>query len=204
MIRKTLIALLTLATFLSGTLWALSYAPTSWRWGYRSGRLDAWLQRGLWSVDIRNDEEGSRTHIGVRKGGVVIIHSIKIDPSEVVKNREFRWGVVRIFRGIPPRQTGGCSLLYMDKTYTPEELRRMAMKDLWWTFGTRLWVPFVLSAIYPTLVLIGGPLRRRRRRGTGRCIKCGYNLTGLSEPRCPECGEPFASAASTENPPFLR
>ena len=23
------------------------------------------------------------------------------------------------------------------------------------------------------------------------CARCGYNLTGLTEPRCPECGQPF-------------
>jgi len=27
----------------------------------------------------------------------------------------------------------------------------------------------------------------------GHCQACGYDLTGLSEPRCPECGTPFAS-----------
>jgi hypothetical protein len=26
------------------------------------------------------------------------------------------------------------------------------------------------------------------------CLNCGYNLTGLSEQRCPECGEPFDPA----------
>lgn len=26
---------------------------------------------------------------------------------------------------------------------------------------------------------------------TAICPKCGYNLTGLKEHRCPECGEPF-------------
>ena len=37
------------------------------------------------------------------------------------------------------------------------------------------------------------------RRGRGQCIACGYNLTGLTERRCPECGTPFA-----EQPPRAR
>ena len=30
-----------------------------------------------------------------------------------------------------------------------------------------------------------------RKRRLGRCVKCGYNLFGLSEQRCPECGTVF-------------
>jgi hypothetical protein len=33
---------------------------------------------------------------------------------------------------------------------------------------------------------------------TGTCVKCGYNLTGLTEPRCPECGTPFAMPPSLD------
>jgi len=35
----------------------------------------------------------------------------------------------------------------------------------------------------------------------GHCLECGYNLTGLSEPRCPECGVPFdpEEAYSSQN-----
>jgi len=43
-----------------------------------------------------------------------------------------------------------------------------------------------LLLVYPTVVVI----RQRRRRRRNQCLKCGYNLTGLSEPRCPECGTP--------------
>ena len=40
------------------------------------------------------------------------------------------------------------------------------------------------------------PLRDRVRReliarGIPVCLHCGYSLTGLSEPRCPECGTSF-------------
>lgn len=32
-----------------------------------------------------------------------------------------------------------------------------------------------------------------------RCEKCGYNLTGLTENRCPECGNSFAAATSFQH-----
>lgn len=33
--------------------------------------------------------------------------------------------------------------------------------------------------------------RRQRRRAANQCVACGYSLTGLTEKRCPECGQPF-------------
>jgi len=32
---------------------------------------------------------------------------------------------------------------------------------------------------------------RRRGERPGWCVACGYDLRGLNEPRCPECGTPF-------------
>ena len=57
-----------------------------------------------------------------------------------------------------------------------------------------LWLPALVLMIYPmTVFVLRGPLRRRRRRKRGLCVACGYNLRGLHEPRCPECGREFTS-----------
>ena len=53
-----------------------------------------------------------------------------------------------------------------------------------------LWIPTVLFAVYP-LCLMTDHNRRSRRRKLGLCVKCGYDLHGLTEPRCSECGTPF-------------
>lgn len=57
--------------------------------------------------------------------------------------------------------------------------------------GMPFWAPAALLLAGPAVALIRGPIRRRRRRKRGECIDCGYNLHGLPEPRCPECGTPF-------------
>jgi hypothetical protein len=61
-----------------------------------------------------------------------------------------------------------------------------------------LWCPLVLFSIYPAVAFIRGPVRRWRRRRHGLCLRCGYNLTGLTEPRCPECGEQVPCTGSGE------
>ena len=42
--------------------------------------------------------------------------------------------------------------------------------------------------VFPGICFVRGPVRRWHRRRRNRCVRCGYNLTGLTEPRCPECG----------------
>ena len=58
----------------------------------------------------------------------------------------------------------------------------------WFGFG------FVLAA--PTLLMRW--LDRPRRQLPGHCRRCGYDLTGLSEARCPECGEGFSRRRNCE------
>jgi len=50
------------------------------------------------------------------------------------------------------------------------------------------WALVAALIAYPTIAFIRGPLRRWRRRRKGRCLKCGYNLTGNVSGVCPECG----------------
>ena len=52
-----------------------------------------------------------------------------------------------------------------------------------------LWIPIALLIV---------PMRRtclsvRAHHSPGCCRRCNYNLTGLPESRCPECGQPFES-----------
>ena len=52
----------------------------------------------------------------------------------------------------------------------------------------------LLSFLLVLICLSGFPIRQIRRRfavPSGHCRACGYNLHGLSEPRCPECGQSF-------------
>jgi hypothetical protein len=57
------------------------------------------------------------------------------------------------------------------------------------TLSLPLWMPLMLFVGYSGfLIVFRGALRRRRRRRRNQCVHCGYNLTGLPEPRCPECG----------------
>jgi hypothetical protein len=57
--------------------------------------------------------------------------------------------------------------------------------------GVQWWALFPLLMILPTGAFVRGPMRRWRRRRRGLCVECGYNLTGLTEARCPECGRAF-------------
>ena len=53
---------------------------------------------------------------------------------------------------------------------------------------------FAILWAVPSLILCGVVGYRRRWRpeyGPGKCAQCGYDLRGLVEPRCPECGTAF-------------
>lgn len=75
--------------------------------------------------------------------------------------------------------------------------------------ATPLWRGLLLNAalmligLHLVLVLATGiwRLRARRRRARGRCASCGYNLRGLQEDVCPECG--WSAGDRARRPPLV-
>ena len=51
----------------------------------------------------------------------------------------------------------------------------------------------VWSAMAWAIMGLAVNVRRTVRTRGGRCVSCGYDLHGLPEPRCPECGNEEAS-----------
>ena len=60
-----------------------------------------------------------------------------------------------------------------------------------WTLTMSTWMPTLLTSplLIPFVILMHGSHRHRRRARAGRCVTCGYNLTGNVSGICPECGE---------------
>jgi hypothetical protein len=57
-----------------------------------------------------------------------------------------------------------------------------------------LWACVGLLGAYPAIAYWRGPRRRRIRYARGRCIECGYDLTGNTSGVCSECGRAIAGS----------
>jgi len=55
-----------------------------------------------------------------------------------------------------------------------------------------LWASTLIMLPWPVVAFVRGPWRRAKHVADDRCLRCGYDLTGLVERRCPECGTPAA------------
>jgi hypothetical protein len=56
----------------------------------------------------------------------------------------------------------------------------------WWSFQLPLWIP-VLALGTPAAFLFHFDRRSVRWAREGRCVSCGYDLSGVAG-KCPECG----------------
>jgi hypothetical protein len=62
------------------------------------------------------------------------------------------------------------------------------------------WFAVVVLWMYPTFVLVRGPLRKFRRIRRNQCVKCAYSLTGNVSGVCPECGTKCPNVETSKSP----
>ena len=175
MFRKTLTTLSLIGLLLCMGLWGASY----WDLKYVDGGLNVWLKSGRLSF------------FGGWPLQQQLEWSVNVELMQQVRRRPW---LQEGYNG-----TIGQMLANKQKWafFGFEDFRTQWWTDRWpWPLSpigathVPLWIPSALFAgvLGPTCV---GCHRRRKRKKLGLCVKCGYNLKGLTEPRCPECGTSF-------------
>lgn len=189
MIRKSIIFLSTLALLASAVLWGwVAWYPRRGYQHYGGPGPIVGIKSfdDVYVIDVAVSEN-VRVGGGVAYGGFLIVYQTPLDGGTVVKHWELGGGGIVLFNsavedpvicamGIMASRRGGGPVTY-------QHVR-----------GVRApcWATCALFAAYPAFAFIRGPLRRRRRRRKGSCVKCGYDLTGNVTGECPECGAGFS------------
>ena len=161
-IRKAIIVVLTLsATVVAG--------------------VSTWSYRSVWAAIVFEVWSDVRSHVTVFvHDGVVHLRVIRpaASPTSV-------WRIHRLGFTWYSQNEG---YLYPRTSLPAFQLRRPNARCR--HYFAPCWLLTLLLVAYPTIALVRGQLRRRLR-GKGLCLKCGYNLRGLTVPRCPECFTEF-------------
>jgi len=204
-IQAITVGILAAFSVLGGTVWlwsfisAVSFSSAGWNNAY--GRLlDAELACGLM------DDAQQADYLRLRKE--------EQEPAEFqTPGWEDRLSIpavgwrIGVYRGILSLGVIDYKGMAPDMRQTDVSYHRSSGR--FWTFGAwfRKSLPFSVQwafffrsftslfallflLLYPTIALVRGPMRRGRRRRSGRCVRCGYDLTGNVSRVCPECGTP--------------
>lgn len=218
MLRRIIIIFLTLASVVSAYGWYESYFEGSSRFGRNvsSGAGSRLLAEGygLYGFDCRPFIE-SRQELRPFLGGWSV--GTSVDPSNLHEIGFSAWRgslcvsrTVEVpattptntrlseFAGFGLAEIVGLPRLFGDghcmAPMTEKHIHRKNATTRCLIVHAPFWAVFTALAAYPTITLILWPIRRRHRKKKGFCTSCGYNLTGLPEPRCPECGQAVSNA----------
>lgn len=204
MIRKSAIIFLTLCFIASAGLCVASYATAiKWKIGdpvllfdrqslvvsIDSGRMVVnWGRRDEWK-----SEDGRIIHCYFSFGEYVPpnnpIPGVRYGLQQIYITGRTSFRTAKPERATYVTRQGGINtngMVFELPTLIPMQDRATRTELTIWI---AMWLPIALFGIFPLFAFIYGPLRRHRRRKHNQCLRCGYSLTGLTEPRCPECGE---------------
>ena len=162
MIRKILVSTSLLLAFLFVACYAVYYPDG-----------DEWA----WSL---------RHRVKVERGNRCVLFRLhwEIPDAEYTGRSTVRWKRLNKYGYRFERREGILFEIRKGKGFRPDGYHRDTLVQV---PSYALMVLFLSLLVYPSLAFIKGPYRRYRRREMGLCVTCGYNLTGLLEPRCPEC-----------------
>ena len=153
------------------------YRTTSWDGNGSGYRNRGWVAKDGSLHVLRDDRSVDPPPASVPQE----IHHTGIDPAPGFRLHPTTFGFAYARRGFS----------YGEWTNGAPGFRRVTVATSQWSFP--LWLPALLFTA-PAAARLPALARRRRRRLRGRCLGCGYDLTGNVSGTCPECGRRAARA----------
>ena len=143
----------------------------------------------LWSGPMRRFDEvvwtGTTYHLDVQSGGARL--GVEFGWSDVPRTpRPWTWSHLKGIDGFSPAYEPDATVLGLGWRTTSRHSAWVGGSVTSSVLLVPYWQPCILAAVLPAW---RGAVRwgTRRRRQTGRCPACGYDLRASPE-RCPECG----------------
>ena len=181
MIRKAVIAVLTLAALATAVLWAVTHHRVLAAQSALSDKVHAGIviANGLAGCIVCRDKPQPNPYVSCLGSSSFCQGTVASLDVDYPWTHNPDWVRPLFDQGI------------FGRTYRRIELQHGAINVV----VTPLWSLTALFATYPTIALIRGPVRWWRRHRNGWCVECGYNLTGNVSGICPECGTPITETA---------
>jgi hypothetical protein len=181
-------------------IWAALFCAVLWLWGrsYHHGDLARLTRVRSTDQSIVARQLGAATGLGVLSLTYRVSTFGRTESEELFVARHFGtegWSVERAEQSptlLPQRwdHRGGFRgpglIAWVEHTGNVSEIRTQ-FRIVW----------LAIIGVLPLLPSLVRFLIRTRRRRTGRCCNCGYDLTGTPD-RCPECGTAIARVGTVD------